>query len=476
MKKLKMTKIVCTIGPASDDYNILNKLIKNGMNVMRLNFSHGDYKGHLQKINLAREIEEKEGIIIPVMLDTKGPEIRTGIMENNAVEIKNRTIIRISMKPLIGTKEKFSVSYSKLYDDVKEKDHLKIDDGELELEIIQKDDKNKELVCKALNTHVLKSRKGINAPSSRLSMPFISKVDEEDLKFGCLNGIDLIAASFTRRAEDVIAIKKVLKKYGKANIPVIAKIENPEGVNNIEEIIDVSDGIMVARGDLGVEVEPELVPVIQRQIIELCRKKGKPVITATQMLDSMQTHPRPTRAEVSDVALAISEGSDCIMLSAESASGLYPKEAVLMQNKIALVNEKYLNYKLLASQAFLNSEKTSEDALANSIANTAILTDATLIVSFSDDGKLSERISRSRPCAPIFAITTKREVALKCCYMWGIYPKLKKNYISTIDEMNEYANDIAHNFGCKVGENIIIAGILPNDKHHEGFMRIVTVK
>lgn len=476
MNKLKMTKIVCTIGPASDKYDILLKLVKHGMNVMRLNFSHGEYKDHLVKIQLARQIEAKEGIIIPVMLDTKGPEIRTGMMENDAIEITNKSIVRISMKSILGTKEKISVSYSKLFDDVKIKDILKFDDGELEMEIIDKDEEKRELVCKALNTHVLKSRKGVNAPSARLSMPFISKVDEEDLKFGCENGVDLIAASFTRRAKDIIAIKNILKKYGCPNMPVIAKIENPEGVANIKEILDVCDGIMVARGDLGVEVQPELVPIIQKQIIELCREKGKPVITATQMLDSMQTHPRPTRAEVSDVALAIAQSSDCVMLSAESASGLYPVEAVEMQAKIAFEIEKTLDYHAFSQKAFETSEKTPDDALANSIADTALLTNAKLIISLADDGHLTERIAKFRPCAPILSITTRRDVALKACYIWGIYPVLIEKRVQSIDEMNNLAYEFAKEKGCKLGDKIIVTGILPNDKNREGFMRIVSIK
>lgn len=471
----KKTKIVCTIGPASDTAEKVLELYKAGMNVMRINFSHGTYEEQLKKIQIARDFE-KQGIYIPVALDTKGPEIRTGYMENGAVELPDGHKMKVSMKEVLGNSEMFSVSYPGLYDDVKVGDHILIDDGNLDFEILEKDDKKRELLVQAKNAHVLKDQKGVNAPFSRLSMPFISEKDEADLKFGCENKVDLIFASFLRRPEDIAEVKAILKKYGEPNIPIIAKIENPEGIEKIEEIIDACDGVMVARGDLGVEIPPEEVPVAQEKMITLCRKKGKAVITATQMLDSMVTHPRPTRAEVSDVATAIKEGSDCVMLSAESASGLYPVEAVEMQAKIAATMEQYLDYERLAEEAYDTSEKTNNDAISNAVANTALLIGAKLIVNFTETGNSTRRISKSRPSCPIISVTNNRRVAMNGAWLWGVYSVLLKTSMPDfIEEMEVLALKIARDLGFQEGEPIIIVGGTPTGAGKTNFMRIVNV-
>ncbi|MDY6429789.1 MAG: pyruvate kinase [Bacilli bacterium] len=471
----KKTKIVCTIGPASETPEKILELYKAGMTVMRLNFSHGTHEGQLKKLLIARSFE-KQGIYIPVALDTKGPEIRTGYMENGAIEVEDGQKMRISMEEVTGNSERFSVTYSGLYDDVKAGDHLLIDDGELDFEIIGKDEKTREILVEAKNSHVLKNQKGVNAPFSRLSMPFISPKDESDLKFACDHDVDCIFASFTRRPEDVLAIKETLAKYGNPNIPVFAKIENPEGVKKIDGIIDAADGIMVARGDLGVEIPPEEVPVVQQMIIKKCREKGKPVITATQMLDSMCNNPRPTRAEVSDVATAIEESSDCVMLSGESASGKYPVKAVAMQAAISKTMEKYLDYDTLAKEAFETSEKTNNDAISNAVAITARLIDAKLIVNFSERGNSSWRISKTRPCCPIISVTNNRKTCLRGGWMWGVYSVLlKTNMPDFIEEMEVLALKIARNLGIEPGSAIIIAGGTPTGAGKTNFMRIVTV-
>jgi len=472
----KKTKIVATIGPATETYEKLLELVKNGANVFRLNFSHGDYKDHAMRIAMIRKIAKETGIYIPVLLDTKGPEIRTGLMKNNEVLIQDGHEFRISMKEVLGTDKLISVTHEKLYEDVAINDHIKIDDGNLDLLIIGKDSKKHELIVKATNTHILKSRKGVNAPSAKLSMKFISKKDEEDLKFGCEHSVDYIAASFTRRASDILDIKAVLKKYGNPNIPIIAKIENPEAIENIDEILKYADGIMVARGDLGVEVPPEMVPVYQKMIINKCRNVGKPVITATQMLDSMQSHPRPTRAEVSDVSVAISESSDAVMLSAETASGLYPFEAVAMQRKIASAIEPLLDYKQLASEAYNTSEKNNNDAIANSIANTALLIDAKLIIVFTQTGKTAYRISKARPCCPIISISNNKDTVLRSGLFWGIYSTLITTSMPDfIEEMEALALKIAHDMKIKPGEPIVMAGGTPTGAGKTNFMRIIYV-
>lgn len=472
----KKTKIVATIGPATDTYEKMLKLVANGANVFRLNFSHGNHEDHKKRISLTRKIAKDTGVYIPILLDTKGPEIRTGLMTDNAILIKNNHEFRISMKDVLGTTKKISVTHNKLFEDVSIGDHIKIDDGNLDLIIIDKDKKNRELIVKATNEHLLKSRKGVNVPSAKLSMKFISKKDEEDLKFGCENEVDYIAASFTRRANDVLEIKKVLKKYGKPDIPIIAKIENPEGLENIESIVKVADGIMIARGDLGVEVPPEMVPIHQNKIIELCRRYGKPVITATQMLDSMQHHPRPTRAEVSDVAAAISISTDAVMLSAESASGLYPFEAVDMQRKIASAIEPQLDYKKMATDAYDTSEQNNNDAIANSIANTALLIGAKIIVVYTQTGKTAYRISKARPCCPIISISNNKNTVLRSALYWGIYSHLINTPMPDfIEEMEALALKIAHDMHIKPGEPIVMAGGTPTGAGKTNFMRIIYV-
>ena len=268
----KKTKVICTIGPASETPEMVLRLYEEGMNVMRLNFSHGTHEQQRKKLLIARSFEEKYGILLPVALDTKGPEIRTGMMEGGKVDVPEGHEMRISMEPCLGNSERFSCSYKGLYDDVNVGDYVLVDDGNLQLDIIGKDEERRELLVRAHNAHYLKDQKGMNAPCSRLSMPFISEQDEKDLAFGCEHHVDAIFASFVRRPEDVADMRAILAKYGDPNIPIFAKIENPEAVEKIEQIVDCCDGIMVARGDLGVEVPPEEVPVIQKRIIDLCRK------------------------------------------------------------------------------------------------------------------------------------------------------------------------------------------------------------
>jgi pyruvate kinase len=472
----KKTKIVATIGPASDTYDKFLALVDAGMNVMRINFSHGDYPTHLKKIELARRLEKEKGIYVPIMLDSRGPEIRVGMFQDDAALIEQDHMMRVSMTPTLGTADKFSVSYPGLYDDVKVGDQLRIDDGNLVLLIVEKDRQQKELVCRALNRHTIKNRKGLNAPFARLSMPFISSQDEADFKFGCEHGVDYIAASFTRRKQDILDIRAILETYGKPHIQIIAKIENPEGVSNLEEILEVADGIMVARGDLGVEIAPEQVPVVQKRIVSLCRKVGKPVITATQMLDSMVLMPRPTRAEVSDVANAILESTDAVMLSAESASGKYPVEATLMQTNIAITMEKELDYSKLSSQAYESSKKINSDAIANSVANTALLIGAQAIVTFTETGGAARRIAKARPLCPIFAISDRRETVLSLGLVWGVYGFYANALPQFIEDMEAFAILKARQLGLKPGANILLTGGVPTGVGSTNFMKILTLK
>ena len=473
----KKTKIICTIGPASDNKETLKKLIAAGMCCMRINLSHGNHEEHLKKINLIREIEKELKICVPIMLDTKGPEIRTHDFEGGSATILDKSIVRVSMKPMLGNAEKFSVTFPNLYDDMSVGNSIRLDDGKLELIIIEKDEENKELVCVAQNTHKIKDKRGVNVPGVHLSMPFISEKDKNDLIFGAENDVDVIAASFVRNANDILEIKKILADAGKPNIKILAKIENQEALKELDSIIEAADALMVARGDLGVEVPAEDVPIIQRHLIQKCRAVGKPIVTATQMLDSMVSNPNPTRAEVSDVATAVVESTDCVMLSGESANGLYPVEAVSMQAKIAANMEKYLNYEQLSREAYETSLKNKNDAIANSIANTALLIGAKLIVCFTETGRTAYRISKARPCCPIVCVTNNRKTANFSALYWGLYAK----HINVpmmpdfIEEMEVIAITAALQEGISAGSPIIVAGGTPTGSGNTNFMRIINV-
>lgn len=472
----KKTKIVCTIGPSSQDPKMLRKLLENGMNVVRLNFSHGDFEEHRVKLERTRDLE-KENIYIPVMLDTKGPEIRTHDMKDGKIEIKKGQVTRISMKEVLGTPEKISVNYPDLFKDAKVGAHIKIDDGKLDYIVKDKDEDNEEIICEALNDHFISNHKGVNCIGARVSMKFISEKDEADLIWGCENEVDFISASFVRNANDVLEIRRLLAAHHHPEIKIISKIENCEALSCLDEIIDASDAIMVARGDLGVEIPEEQVPIIQRDLIKKCREKGKPVITATQMLDSMTHSPIPTRAEVGDVSTAVLESTDCVMLSGESANGEYPAEAVMMQTKISRTMEKELDYEELAKQAYNTSNKDNNDAIANAIANTAKLIDAKLIVSFTETGRSSRRISKARPCCPILSISNNKTTVRQNALYWGIYSTLikSKKMPDFIEEMEVIGLVKAKQLGLKPGDYILISGGTPTGAGRTNFMRIVQI-
>lgn len=475
----KNTKIVCTIGPASDSYETCKELYKAGMNVMRCNFSHGTHEEHLGKLKIAERLEKEDGIIIPVMLDTKGPEIRTHDFEGGSASILTDDIVRISMKEMLGNNKKFSVTYKGLYDDVKINDQIKLDDGNLTLLVIEKDEVNKELVTKALNHHVIRNKRGINCPDTEIKMEYISKKDYDDMVWGCSQRFSFIAASFVRNEKDVNDIRKILLDNNRPDIKIISKIENPMAVKNIDSIIEASDGIMVARGDLGVEIPVEEVPIVQKELIRKCVLAGKPVITATQMLDSMKTNPNPTRAEVSDVANAVLELTDCVMLSAESASGEYPVVTTATQAKIARRMEDYIDFSTQATNSFKafmrTPNKTVNSAMANTVVQTAVLTDTKLIVAFSSSPESAKLISKARPCCPILFITDNRLEAFASCLNWGVYPVILPRLPQFIEEMEVIALLQARKLGLKPGTKIIITGGVPTGAANTNFMKIISV-
>ncbi len=470
----RKTKIICTIGPASESKEMLKKLVENGMNICRLNFSHGDYEEHGKRIDTIREVAKETGKNIAILLDTKGPEIRLGDFENGSETYEAGEIVTLTREKMLGTHDKFHVQCPEVFDDVEINGTILVDDGKCRLTIVDK--KDGELKCRIENPHTLKSRKGCNVPGVRLSMPFISEKDDADIRFGCKMGVDYIASSFTRRKEDVLAIRKILREEGKSNIQIIPKIENQEGFDNLRDILDVADGVMVARGDLGVDVSFELVPIYQKKIIRTANEMGKPVITATHMLESMQGNPRPTRAEASDVANAIIDGTDAIMLSGESAAGLYPLEAVQTMDRIALAMEKQMiPYAERLKNAIKTSQRTKNDAIAISVADTAMALDVAAVIAFTQSGTTARRISKFRSKAPVIAVTfdevTQRSLALN----WGVSTVLSETVHNQNNEC-EVARAIAKEHGIKPGEIIILVAGYPVGTGSTNTMKIIEVK
>lgn len=458
---MRKTKIVCTIGPASESVEKLVELIEAGMNVCRLNFSHGDHEEHAARIVNIRKAAEKTGKQVAILLDTKGPEIRTHQMENGTMELVAGDDIIISMTEVLGTKEKFSVSYEGLVDDVEVGSKILLDDGLIGLEVTKIDRDHRELHTRILNTGVLKNKKGVNVPGVSVKLPGITEKDQNDIIFGIGQGIDFIAASFVRRASDVLEIRELLAKHDASHIHIIPKIENEEGVDRIDEILEVSDGLMVARGDLGVEIPAEEVPLVQKELIKKCNAVGKPVITATQMLDSMQRNPRPTRAEASDVANAIFDGTDAIMLSGETAAGTYPVEAVQTMHNIASRAESALDYRGILSKRSKDNRHNVTDAIGSSVAHTALNLEASAIITSTESGHTARMISKYRPKAPIIAVTSNEHVSRKLELVWGVYPQVGER-TSTTDEMFDLSIDVSLNSGLVThGDLVVITAGVP---------------
>ncbi|MCR5095495.1 MAG: pyruvate kinase [Erysipelotrichaceae bacterium] len=469
----KMTKIICTIGPASDNYQTILKMANAGMNIVRLNFSHGTHDEHLQRINLVRKVEKENAINLGIMLDTKGPEIRLGKFVNEVENYTKGEIVTIQKEDIEGTHDRFTIQCKELFDDVKTDDYILVNDGKQRLTVLEND--GNEIKCRVEVTGPLASRKGCNVPGVKLSMPFISLKDDEDIRFGCLNDVDFIAASFVRRAEDVMAIRKIITEMGKPKIQIIAKIENQEGFDNLESILEVADGVMVARGDLGVEVETAFVPIYQKKIIEAANRHGKAVITATHMLDSMTSNPRCTRAEASDVSNAVLDGSDAVMLSAETAAGEYPVEAVETMAKIAAATEKIIHYRENLDHAKTSNNKTIQDAIGIAIVDATLTLDIAAIVVFTQGGTTARRISKYRPPVPIYAVTFSKSTQSKLEVYWGVKPiySYVENNMTNDDEL---ASSVVKSYGIKPGAQIILSAGYPTGEGSANFMKIITVK
>lgn len=456
---MRRTKIVCTIGPASESVEVLTSLIEKGMNVARLNFSHGTHEEHAARIRNIREASRVTGKTVAILLDIKGPKIRTGLIQNDQVELKEGSYITLTAEDVIGTAERISISYKGLPEDVEPGSRLLIDDGLIGL-VVEKVE-GSDILCRVVNGGLLKNRKGVNAPGVRLRIPSVTEKDIADIKFGIGQGVDLIAASFVRKAGDVLDVRRVLEESG-ADLDIIAKIEAQEALDKLDEIIEVADGLMVARGDLGVEIPTEEVPLWQKIMIEKCNRAGKPVITATQMLDSMERNPRPTRAEASDVANAIFDGTDAIMLSGETAAGKYPVQAVETMARIAERAEQALRDHIVApKKRFWEADLTVTDALSQAVAGIAKELKAKAVVTPTQSGHTARMVSKYRPEAVIIAVTPKEGVARRLLLSNGVYPVVVED-TKTTDEMLEAAVKGALKSGfVKHGDLVVITAGVP---------------
>ena len=425
---MRKTKIICTLGPSTDKEGVLETLIQEEMDVARFNFSHGSHREQKERLIKLQEIRERLGRPVAALLDTKGPEIRIRTFKEGKVELVEGQEFTLTSEDIEGTNEKVSVTYEDLYKDLKPGDSVLIDDGLIGLEVVSIE--GKEIHCVVKNGGMVSDRKGVNLPGVDVNMPFISPKDKEDILFGIREGFDFIAASFTRTAEDVAEIRKILYENGGADIGIIAKIENQQGVNNIDRIIEAADGIMIARGDMGVEIPLEDVPVIQKEIIAKVYNAGKQVITATQMLDSMIKNPRPTRAETTDVANAIYQGTSAIMLSGETAAGKYPVEALKTMVRIAVRTESDIPYNELFSVRKKEEKKDMTTAISHATCMTAIDMDAKAIITVTKSGHTARMVSRFRPGCPIVGCTSDMRTCRKLNLSWGISPILIKEEYS----------------------------------------------
>jgi len=456
---MRKTKILATLGPASNDVKIIKEMINNGMDGARVNFSHGTYESHGVLIGKLKQARKETDKYVPLILDTKGPEIRIKTFDTDKVYLEQGSEFTLTTKDIVGNATKVSVTYPDLPKDLTVGDSVMIDDGLIEMKVtnITKTD----IKCVLINSGFLGARKGVNIPNVSINLPSLTEQDINDIKFGIQNGFDYVAASFVRTANDIVNIRKVLEDNGGSHLKIIAKIENREGVDNLDSILSVADGIMVARGDMGIELPPEEVPIVQKEMIRKCNTVGKLVITATHMLESMTQNPRPTRAEANDVANAIYDGTDVVMLSGETAGGQYPLEAVKMMARIALKAESHIDYSDKYANLHENINKNITNAISYAAVGTALDLGSAAIVVITDTGFAARMVSRCRPSFPVLAVTADQTACRQLSLVWGTFPMLSDKPFEGDNEVFDVAEAMAVKSGLvKTGETIVaLAGV-----------------
>jgi len=459
---LRKTKIICTLGPAVDDEDMIVALIRGGMNAARFNFSHGSHPEQLERLTRLKAVRDRMGCPVATILDTKGPEIRIKSFETKSVELNAGDVFTLTVDDVPGTASKISVTYPKLNQEVSEGQVILIDDGLVAIRV--REIKGSDIVCEVENGGTLSSNKSINIPGAHIQLPALTEKDVADIRFGVENDFDFIAASFVRRAADVEAVREVLHEYGGDSIKIIAKIENQEGVDNIDDILAAADGVMVARGDLGVEIPAAKVPALQKQMIRKGLQAGKPVITATQMLDSMMRNPRPTRAEVSDVANAVYDGTSCVMLSGETAGGKYPVEALSAMAEIVTEAEGAIDYWKKFEKQLVSTSPNINDAISHTCCLTARDLNASAILAATSSGKTARMICRFRPACPVAALTMQEKTRRQLAICWGVVPFLTGEVNST-DRIFSLTAEVAAKEGLvQIGDTVVITAGVPLGK------------
>ena len=456
---MRKTKIVCTLGPASESEEIIEKLILTGMDAARFNFSHGTHESHLALLTRVKNVRDRLGRPLATILDTKGPEIRIRSFANGKIELAEGDTFTLTTREVEGDNTIVSVTYSNLHNEVSVGTHLLIDDGLVDIEVTEI--KGQDIICNVVAGGPLSNNKSINIPNTHISLPALTEKDKGDLKFAVENDFDFVAASFVRQASDVEEIRAVLDSHGGQHIGIIAKIENQEGVDNLEEILRVADGLMVARGDLGVEIPAQDVPVIQKRMIKAAIAQGKHVVTATQMLDSMIRNPRPTRAEVSDVANAVFDGTGCVMLSGETASGKHPVEALQTMVDIVTTAENSTNYWKRFRNATVDHTSSITDAISHTACLTAMDLKAAAILTATESGHTARMTTRFRPGCVVAALTTSERVRRQLAITWGVAPYLSGTVDST-DRLFSLCVESAKKEGIvKEGDTVVITAGVP---------------
>lgn len=478
---MKKTKIVCTMGPNSNDLDVMRKLVQGGMDIARFNFSHGDHAEQKERMDALKKIRQEEGKHIAILLDTKGPEIRTGVLKDGQkVQLVEGETFVLTTEKIEGDNKRVSITYEGLVEDAEIGGRILIDDGLIELKV--EDIKGNDIICKVINGGELGQKKGVNVPNVPIRLPAITEKDKEDIRFGVQQDVDFIAASFVRNADCIREIKALLRQCGAPYTPVIAKIENAEGVENLDEILEVADGIMVARGDLGVEIPAEEVPYIQKKMINKCKECYKPVITATQMLDSMIRNPRPTRAEVTDVANAVYDGTDAVMLSGETAQGKYPLEALKMMVQICENTESHLDYDEILSKMKKQRMKDTTSALGYATVSAATNLDAKCIIAPTGSGSTARIISKFHPKMDVLAASPNARALRRMQIYWGVRPHESMEFETTEAICgNAIALAKEKNY-VETGDIAVLTAGIPSP-HAGGFdygvsnmMRIVTIE
>lgn len=478
---MKKTKIICTMGPNADDRELMKKLAENGMDIARFNFSHGDHKEQKARMDMLKEVRKEVGRPIAILLDTKGPEIRTGLLKDGKkVMLAEGQTFVLTTENIEGDHERVSITYDGLTEDVDVGKKILIDDGLIELEV--RSIAGTDIICRVINGGELGQRKGVNVPNVPVRLPSLTEKDREDIIFGVEQGVDFIAASFVRSAEAIYEIKSLLKECNAPYIPIIAKIENAEGIQNIDEILECADGIMVARGDLGVEIPAQEVPHLQKWLIQKCNSSYKPVITATQMLDSMIRNPRPTRAEVTDVANAVYDGTDAVMLSGETAQGKYPLEALQMMVEIVKNTEKHLDYDVLLKKAKENQKKSISSAIGYATVATATSLNAKCIITPTVTGATARVVSKFRPEAMIMGVSPNEESLRRMQIYRGVYPIQSIPYDTTEEICDEAVKLVKEKAFVTDGDVVVVTAGIPSPtikKVRDGMsnmMQIVVIK